>query len=76
MTGVTEMGFILESASPNEFAAYDAGVRDAFYGAIQICQHWIDDHSKADNCTYNDCDMVAAVTDVMNEIKGMRKLND
>jgi hypothetical protein len=28
------------------------------------CTAWINDHSKADNCTYNDCDMVAAVTDV------------
>ena len=73
MTGNTEMGFILESASPSECAAYDAGAADAFKFAAQICQRWIEDHSKADNCTYKDCDMVAAVTDVMNEIKGMMK---
>lgn len=42
--------------------------KDAFTKSAQICQDWIDDHSKADNCTYNDCDMVAAVTDVRDAI--------
>ena len=35
------------------------------------CTAWIDDHSKADNCTYNDCDMVAVATDLAVEIRGM-----
>lgn len=57
------------------FAHYqlNALVQSMHSKAVQICQKWIDDHSKADNCTYNDCDMVAAVTDVMNQIKGMMK---
>ena len=48
--------------------AWKVGARDggnlAIQQAAQVCQEWIDDHCKADNCTYNDCDMVAAVTDV------------
>lgn len=52
--------------------AWRTGARDgsklALEMAAQVCQNWIDDHSKADNCTYNDCDMVAAVTDVRDAI--------
>ena len=43
--------------------------------AAQVCQEWIDDHSKADDCTYNDCDMVAAVTDVRAAILKLQPLN-
>ena len=49
--------------------------REAFAKAAQVCQDWIDDHSKADNCTYNDCDMVAAVTDVRTAILQLQHLN-
>lgn len=52
--------------------AWRTGARDGGNMAIEmaanVCQDWINDHSKADNCTYNDCDMVAAVTDVRTEI--------
>ena len=43
--------------------------------AARVCQDWIDDHSKADNCTYNDCDMVAAVTDVRTAILQLQHKN-
>lgn len=36
------------------------------------CDAWVTDHNKADNCTYNDCDMVAVATDLAIEIRGMK----
>lgn len=60
-------------------AALEAELAEAEKNAItksaQVCQDWIDDHSKADACTYNDCDMVAAVTDVRTAILQLQHPN-
>jgi hypothetical protein len=29
----------------------------------KVCEAWVKDHAKTDNCTYADCDFVAAATD-------------
>ena len=45
---------------------------DVLDAAAGECQKWIDEHAAADDCTYNDCDFVAAATDCMNAILGMK----
>lgn len=78
------MGMPLETVNTDKAIqgiqrAWHTGARDgvnlAIEMAAQVCQDWIDDHSKADACTYNDCDMVAAITDVRTAILQLQHPN-
>jgi hypothetical protein len=35
----------------------------------KVCDEWVKDHAKTDNCTYADCDFVAAATDCAKAIR-------
>ena len=35
----------------------------------KVCEAWVKDHAKTDNCTYADCDFVAAAIDCAEAIR-------
>ena len=37
----------------------------------KVCDEWVKDHAKTDDCTYADCDFVAAATDYAKAIRAM-----
>lgn len=72
MNPMTHIGNV-RFANPETLRAFATLVRNAaLEEAAKMCDAWIADHSKADNCTYNDCDMVAVATDLAAEIRGLR----
>ena len=56
-------------STPHLLMLVNKAVETEREACAKVCEAWVKDHAKADNCTYADCDFVAAAIDCATAIR-------